>query len=57
MDGVATQLETAKVPEKHMVKLLGHEMKAMSYGLYLGGLTLSVLADAAKPFGLVNVKT
>ncbi len=44
--GVATQLENAQVPENISARLLGHELKTMSYGLYSGGLKLDTLANA-----------
>jgi len=36
--GVATQLEAKGVPENIVARLLGHEIKTMTYGLYSGGL-------------------
>ena len=44
--GVATQLETALVPENHVARLLGHDLKTMSYGLYSGGVSFAVLDEA-----------
>ncbi|SEN01440.1 tyrosine-type recombinase/integrase [Palleronia pelagia] len=44
--GVATQLETAGVPENVTARLLGHDLKTMSYGLYSGGVTFEVLEEA-----------
>lgn len=44
--GVATQLETALVPENHVARLLGHDLKTMSYGLYSGGVSFAVLEEA-----------
>ena len=44
--GVATQLETAGVPENVTARLLGHEFHTMSYGLYSGGVSLEVLRCA-----------
>lgn len=45
--GVASQLESAGVPENVAARLLGHEFKTMSYGLYAGGrLPFDVLAEA-----------
>lgn len=46
--GVATQLETALVPENHVARLLGHDLKTMSYGLYSGGVSFEVLQNAIK---------
>lgn len=36
--GLATQLEAKGVPENIVARLLGHELKTMTYGLYSGGL-------------------
>lgn len=44
--GVATQLESAGVPENISARLLGHDLKTMSYGLYSGGVGFPVLKDA-----------
>jgi len=45
--GVATQLEAASVPENVAARLLGHEFRTMTYGLYSGGmLPFEVLQDA-----------
>lgn len=44
--GVATQLESAKIPENIAARLLGHEFRTMSYGLYSGGVSFEVLTDA-----------
>jgi len=46
--GVATQLETAHVPENVSARLLGHDLNTMSYGLYSGGVSLEVLSDAVE---------
>lgn len=45
--GVASQLEAAGVPENVAARLLGHEFRTMTYGLYAGGLLpFEVLRDA-----------
>ncbi|MDG2258750.1 MAG: tyrosine-type recombinase/integrase [Paracoccaceae bacterium] len=44
--GVATQLETANVSENIAARILGHDLKTMSYGLYSGGVSLEVLSEA-----------
>jgi len=44
--GVATQLETANVPENVSARILGHDLKTMSYGLYSGGVSEDVLRNA-----------
>ena len=45
--GVASQLEAAGIPENVAARLLGHEFKTMTYGLYAGGkLPFAVLSDA-----------
>lgn len=44
--GVATQLETAGVPENVTARLLGHEFHTMSYGVYSGGVSFEVLLCA-----------
>ena len=45
--GVATQLEAAGVPENVAARLLGHEFRTMTYGLYSGGmLPFEVLQEA-----------
>lgn len=45
--GVASQLEAAGIPENVAARLLGHEFKTMTYGLYAGGkLPFAVLNDA-----------
>ena len=45
--GVASQLEATGVPENVAARLLGHEFKTMTYGLYAGGkLPFAVLSDA-----------
>ena len=44
--GVATQLETAGVPENVTARLLGHEFNTMSYGVYSGGVSFEVLLCA-----------
>lgn len=44
--GVATQLETAGVPENISARLLGHEMNTMTHGLYSSGVPFDVLAKA-----------
>lgn len=43
---VATQLENAGVPENVSTDILGHEKKTMTYGLYSGGSSLKVKAEA-----------
>lgn len=44
--GVATQLETAGIAENVTARLLGHDFRTMSYGLYSGGVSFEVLAKA-----------
>jgi integrase len=44
--GVATQLETGRVPENVTARLLGHDLNTMSYGLYSGGVSFDVLSEA-----------
>ena len=44
--GVATQLEAAEVPENHVARLLGHDLKTMSYGVYSGGVPYELLQKA-----------
>jgi integrase len=46
--GVATQLEAAEVPENHVARLLGHDLKTMSYGVYSGGVPYEVLQRAVE---------
>lgn len=46
--GVATQLEAAEVPENHVARLLGHNLKTMSYGVYSGGAPYEVLQRAVE---------
>lgn len=46
--GVATQLETAHVPENVSARLLGHDLNTMSYGLYSGGVSYDVLSEAVE---------
>lgn len=43
---VATQLETALVPENISARILGHDLKTMTYGLYSGGIAYDVAKDA-----------
>lgn len=43
---VATQLEEAGVAEVVAARILGHQIRTMSYGTYSGGVSLSVKADA-----------
>lgn len=43
---VAHQLESALVPENVSARILGHEFKTMTYGLYSGGIRFEVLAEA-----------
>jgi integrase len=43
---VATQFEEAQIPETVAARILGHELKTMSYGLYSGGVSLDVKRDA-----------
>lgn len=43
---VSTLLENAKVPENISADILGHEKKTMTYGLYSGGASLKVKAQA-----------
>jgi integrase len=44
--GVATQLEEAGIPENISARLIGHELKTMTYGLYSGGVTFETLQQA-----------
>ena len=44
--GVATQLETAGIAENVTARLLGHDFRSMSYGLYSGGVSFEVLSKA-----------
>lgn len=44
--GVATQLESAEVPEFIAARILGHKLKTNSYGLYSGGANLETLRGA-----------
>ena len=44
--GVATQLEEAGIPENISARLIGHELKTMTYGLYSGGVTFETLQEA-----------
>lgn len=44
--GFARQLESASVPENIAARLLGHEFKTMSYGVYSGGVDFGVLREA-----------
>nr|WP_249777800.1 tyrosine-type recombinase/integrase [Pontibrevibacter nitratireducens] len=44
--GVATQLETAGVAENVTARILGHEFRTITYGLYSGGVSFDVLAKA-----------
>ena len=44
--GVATQLETGRVPENVTARLLGHDLNTMSYGLYSGGVSFDLLSEA-----------
>jgi len=46
--GVATQLETGRVPENVSARLLGHDLNTMSYGLYSGGVSFDVLSEAVE---------
>jgi integrase len=46
--GVATQLEEAGVSENISARLIGHELKTMTYGLYSGGVTFGTLQDAVE---------
>ena len=46
--GVATQLETGRVPENVSARLLGHDLNTMSYGLYSGGVSFEVLSEAVE---------
>lgn len=46
--GVATQLETGRVPENVSARLLGHDLNTMSYGLYSGGVSFDVLKEAVE---------
>ncbi len=43
---VGTQLENAGVPENVTADLLGHEKPRITYGLYSGGTSLAVKAEA-----------
>jgi len=43
---VATKLEEAGIPENISARILGHEFRTMSYGLYSGGVSLKVKAEA-----------
>jgi integrase len=46
--GVATQLEAAEIPENHVARLLGHDLKTMSYGVYSGGVPYEILQLAVE---------
>ena len=43
---VITLLREAGVPEHVTADLVGHEIPTMTYGLYAGGVSLQVKADA-----------
>lgn len=43
---VSTLLENAGVPEGAAADIIGHEKKTMTYGLYSGGSSLAVKAEA-----------
>lgn len=49
--GVATQLETAGIAENVTARLLGHDFRTMSYGLYSGGVSFKVLSEALGHIG------
>lgn len=42
------QLEAAEVPENHAARLLGHDLKTMSYGVYSEGVPCEVLQRAVE---------
>ena len=44
--GVATQFESAKVPEVLAARILGHDFPTMSFGIYSGGADLETLREA-----------
>jgi integrase len=44
--GVATQFESAGIPEVIAARILGHKLKTMTYGLYSGGANLETLRGA-----------
>lgn len=44
--GVATQFESAKVPEVLAARLLGHDFPTMSFGVYSGGADIETLREA-----------
>ena len=43
---VVTILENASVPENVVADIVGHEKITMTYGLYSGGLSLTVKREA-----------
>jgi hypothetical protein len=40
--------EAAEVPENHVARLLGHDLKTMSFGVYSGGVPYEVLQRAVE---------
>jgi len=44
--GVATQLESAGIPEFVAARILGHKFHTMTYGLYSGGANIETLKQA-----------
>jgi len=46
--GVATQLESAKVPEVLAARILGHDFPTMSFGIYSGGADIETLREATE---------
>lgn len=44
--GVATQFESAKVPEVLAARILGHDFPTMSFGIYSGGADIETLREA-----------
>ncbi|SMX24040.1 tyrosine-type recombinase/integrase [Boseongicola aestuarii] len=43
---IASQLQTAGVPESHAAPLIGHEIQTMTYGVYSNGVEFSAVKDA-----------
>ena len=43
---VTTQLENAGVPENITADIVGHEKPTITYGLYSGGASIEIMAEA-----------
>jgi integrase len=53
---VTSQLETAGIPENEAARILGHEVKTITYGLYSEGVKLSKLAEVIEVINYPDIR-